>query len=516
MLALAIRYAQALGTHLQNSTPTLSNAAKDLRAHIWYSIVSLERVMTVMTSRPSMIRDRDCSVPLPSLNLQDQALADQKLGSTSKDFARHMPGPSLSQAVFGRVGAGEKPSLLPSRRLNSTGYFRYYVEINALAQQAVSRLYSPEVRHLKWSNIQRRILELDGKLVEWASNLPQTMTFQGSSPADAARRKEPLQQALGMLFYSTRTIINRPCLCRLDRLIARQSDISLETNRDMANTCVRSAQAMLALIPDEPELDTVYASPLWWVMHRYLKRAGTVLLLELAFRARHMPSQSEQLLVDAKKAVRWLRAMSRTSPPAEQSWIALSWLLKRAGRRVGGDTTDVIDPSNTRQQQQHHHHQPPPEVRSTTHAVSLLPAPAEVWQPLDDAYSRDPQMPGRFFGDLETLELDQFGFPQASTGVANLFPTASEIHDLRANDREDEELEEERGERVEFKGGEKEEEEEEEEEDEEGGARVELEGGEEEEEEEEGEKEYEDEDEEMGHMEDVDLRWYDSRADGYR
>lgn len=495
--------------HLQNTTPTLTDAAKNFRVHIWYSIVSLERVMTVMTSRPSMVRDRDCSVPLPSLNHQYHVVADQKSEPTSfRGLPRHNLGPSLSWPAFGSVGASERPSPLPSRQLNSTNYFRYYVEINALAQLVVTRLYNPEVRNLKWLEIQRRILELDEKLVEWASNLPMTIHVQGPPPPDAAGKKEPFQQALGILFNVTRTIINRPCLCRLDRLIAKQSDTSLNFNHDMANKCVHSAQAMLAFFSDEPELDVIYASPLWWAMHRHVKRAGTVLLLELAFRAPHMPSQSEQLLVDAKKAVRWLRSMATTSAPAEQAWTALSWLLKRAGQRVGGDTTDIIDPSNAQQQhqwrrrrrrqqlqhsprhqqqQQRQQQQSPPRVRDTAHAMGHLPAPAEPWQSLDEIYSRDSQMPSRFIGDLETLELDQFGFPQVGTGLPSLFPTVSEMHDLRANEDEDEDDDEE----------------EDDDDDDDEGARL---GGVDDGED---EDEDDDEDEEMEHPEDMYPRPYD-------
>lgn len=451
--------------HLQNTTPTLSDAAKEIRVNIWYSIVSLEQVLSVMTSRPPMVHDRDCNVSLPSLNSQDQALADQKPGFESvstRDFARRTSSLSLSWPAFGSGSgsAGQQPSLLASRRLKSTIYFRCYVEINAFAQLAVSQLYNPEIRHLKWSEIQKRIRELDEKLLEWASNLPKTVNLQDPFPSDAAGKKEPLQRALGILFYGTRTIINRPTLCRLDRLIIRQSDMSRDINRDMAKKCVHSAQAILAFLPDEPELDIIYSGPLWWAMHRHLKRAGTVLLLELAFRARDMPSEWEQLLSDAKKAVSWLRAMARTSPPAEQCWIALSGPLKRAGQRVGGDMTDIDPPNAQRRQQQRRqgqqqrnpvhqrrqhqrqHQQSPPPIRSATHAVGGFSASPEAWEPLDDTFGRDLQMPSYYFGDLETLELDQFGFPHAGSDMANLFPTASEMHDSRADDNGDELLEE--------------------------------------------------------------------------
>lgn len=62
---LGIRCAQALGLHLINTTPNMSDRRRDLRLSIWFSVLTLERTMTIITGRPSMIRDMDCSVVLP-------------------------------------------------------------------------------------------------------------------------------------------------------------------------------------------------------------------------------------------------------------------------------------------------------------------------------------------------------------------------------------------------------------------------------------------------------------------
>lgn len=66
-MGVAIRCAQSLGMHLINTTPTLTQHQKDHRAMVWFSVLALERNITVITGRPSMIRDRDCSITMPQL-----------------------------------------------------------------------------------------------------------------------------------------------------------------------------------------------------------------------------------------------------------------------------------------------------------------------------------------------------------------------------------------------------------------------------------------------------------------
>jgi hypothetical protein len=64
-------------------------------------------------------------------------------------------------------------------------------------------------------------------------------------------------------------------------------------------------------------------------------------MVEISMRAEHIPQQAEGLLSDAKKIVRWLRAMSKDNIAAERSWAVLSKLLIVSAPKIGGDTSDV-------------------------------------------------------------------------------------------------------------------------------------------------------------------------------
>ena len=412
--------------HLQNRTPGMADIDKDFRVCIWHSVVSLEQTITVITGRPSMVRDRDCSVPLPQLKLRDGSFT--RVGGSSKsgtissiDFAHRSTDSTSSAPALGMVD--DRPSLL-AHTSSTTAYFRYYVELHVFTQSVITGLYNPEVKHLKWATIQKRILKLDHKLLQWASALPKEFDIQ--SPAEKSR-KNPLQVALSILINSTRTIINRPCLCRMELHIPNQSKSSLEINRDSVNKCINSARAILALLPDRTDTQSCHSGPIWWVLHHHLRRAGTVLLLELAFRGRHMPSETNQVLLSAQKAVHWLQVMATASAPANRSWITLSRLLDLAEHRIGENMADGVDS-----------HQP--HSTATTNEPSLPTtgwyspaygtAALDAWQPLDE-YSH---LQGQ-----DTPELRQFREFQ-DAGMSNTFPTSGEVDGVAAEDEQEDQF----------------------------------------------------------------------------
>lgn len=251
LVGLGIRCAQALGMHLTNTTPNMSDGDKNLRLRTWFSILSLERTMTVITGRPSMVRDRDCSAVLrPGSSIDpDQHLQSRlpSIGSNQLDQV---------ESTYGRAPSGHLSSQLQhSGTMIDTTFFFQYVELSSLADEALSMLYSAHIRNTKWSELQSTILQLDQKLSNWNRNLPEPFsTGYGRQKSQAFA----VRVAIGMLFHSTRIIINRPCLCRLDRRITNQSKSSDSINAAAADRCVVSARAMLSLLPDQPEPAIIY------------------------------------------------------------------------------------------------------------------------------------------------------------------------------------------------------------------------------------------------------------------
>lgn len=419
-MGVAIRCAQSLGMHLINTTPTLTQQQKDHRAMVWFSVLALERNITVITGRPPMVRDRDCSITMPQPVVSDgpSQKADYPPSTTSVsslDFGIRASASPSSLPVQGTFGSGQ--SQLPLTN-NTDAYFSHYVQLTALAQDATAQIYCPEIRHVKWSEIQRRIDELDGKLVQWNATLPKPFNFEDpyTNP-----ESESYRVTLAIISHSTRTIINRPCLCRLDRRIPDQSLHSNHRGHVAANKCVSSARVVLQLISDKPHDSVLYQGTLWWMIVHHLRRAATVVLLELAFRAEHMPAEAENILADAKRAVNWLRAVAVSDNAARRSWTTLSRLLHLAAQRVGGDASEVVTAPFSQTG----------ETRPGGMAGQQQPfTPSDqfdpnVWQPMDNYYA------SHFPGEQGSSEFDQYGFFPPGGGTPSMFPPSGELGGMR-------------------------------------------------------------------------------------
>ena len=150
-LAIAIRFAQALGMHLKNLTPYMREVDTVHGMYVWAALVSTERVLSVMLGRPCMVNEQDCSAPVPlPMSESDR----QSSGTASRPIIQHA---ARSKSRSGSWSSSGLSATLPKRTIYETdgpsmsmSYFYHYLELNRLSQKAVAELYSPYVRQLKW------------------------------------------------------------------------------------------------------------------------------------------------------------------------------------------------------------------------------------------------------------------------------------------------------------------------------------------------------------------------------
>ncbi|KAL8768616.1 MAG: hypothetical protein Q9209_005175 [Squamulea sp. 1 TL-2023] len=371
----------------------MTESQKNLRLGIWTSVLSLERTVAIVTGRPSMVRDRDCTASLP----RDGLINPDK---------HHHEAPTTHAA--------------PNPNMSEAKSFLQHVQLSSLADTVLARLYSAHIRHIKWSALQSTIRELDQKLLRWNNDLSQP--FQTDSSRQTLEH-DSIRIAIGMFFHSIRVIINRPCLCRLDRRIANQSNASGTFNEATASRCVTSARCILGLIPDQPNPAIIYRGPLWWMGFHHIKRATTILIQELTFQSEHTSAAEVDIMTDAIKAINWLHALGMTSSPAYSAWVTLSRLLLRAAQQFGGDVTDAViadereDPSLSSdditakgQNQQ--------EVQGSASEMQHGEFPM--------TFGED-GLGDNIFTDLSTTAWDQLGL-----GQQTFFPTTSELDEYYA------------------------------------------------------------------------------------
>lgn len=431
---LAVRSAQALGLHLQDVSDSVTEETKEFHAYNWFALMTLESMLTLVTGRPAMINPRDCSVTVPRKLAEGKAPRTTTAPSGSSDQRSAMDSRHhTSSSGMWKPGPGPSSNRMTIKRTTKVAaiYFVHYVELCMLANEAVGELYQPGIRKKKWANIESRIHRFDRRLFEWKDGV--NPPFDVASPSSDPET-ESCRVALRILFHSARTIINRPCLCRLGKRIQDQSSYSRREDLSSATKCVESARATLSLILHKPESTILHEGTMWWMQLHYLKRALTVLLLELAFRAEHMPSAAGEILAEAKAAVNWLDHIGNSSPEARRTCSNMRKLLRLAAQKVGGDTSDMMTSSEEEAAPTHPGHQQPP-LANYDNNLSGFPAhglydgagPFELWQNYGDLTARN--------------ELDQFGFLRAEGGVGSLFPTGCDIEGMGGGQGEDIDME---------------------------------------------------------------------------
>lgn len=427
---LAVRSAQAMGLQLRDTAGSVSAETKEFHAYNWFGLMTLEGMLTLMTGRPTMINLRDCTVAIPKTLAEGKSLSTTTSPSESS-YQRSTTGSKHRASSPDVSRAGKGLSLGREMRNETTRtaaiYFVHYAELCMLAKEVVAELYQPGIRKKKRPEIQSIIDRLDRRLFEWKDDLnpPFDVASESSDP-----EIESCRVALRILFHSTRTVINRPCLCRVEERIQDQSSSSSKwKNISSANRCVESARATLDLILHKPNAIVLREGTMWWMMLHHHKRCLTVLLLELAFRAEHMPSSAGEILAEAKAALNWLNRIGKTSTDARRTCSHMRKLLVLAAQKVGGDTSDVAMS---------------PEEEDDDEASPAY-AGRQQQLPFDsqNAYGGPEfQEQWQYYGDLTARnERDQFGFLRAEGGMGSLFPTASEMDRMNTAHEEDQDME---------------------------------------------------------------------------
>jgi hypothetical protein len=349
-VGVALRFAFSLGLHVRNEDPSASATKKELLVRIWWSLYSLERLLSIITGRPSIIVDSVCSVPLPAPLSEDQ-LAEQM------DEVNHLRNPlgtslaysappltassSLISPTFSSSFA--KDMMIPPRTPTGMGataancgsYFKGVAQLGIITQNILTSLYSAGTMIRALADIQQDMVQLSQRLDQWVVSLPPEFNIQTHSPRVGPNLSLPAffreRMLLGFTYCSARILLTRPCLFALNHSQAA-ADLNIPTTfiRRMADVCVDAAKTVTDFLPDQPNALFIYENGPWWCIVHSLMQTASVFLLGLSY---SVPGSQEVvvLLRYARKLVRWLRVMK--DPLAERAYqMALSTLEAVAGR----------------------------------------------------------------------------------------------------------------------------------------------------------------------------------------
>ncbi|KAH9214215.1 fungal-specific transcription factor domain-containing protein [Leptodontidium sp. 2 PMI_412] len=357
---LAIRHALTLGLHVRSEADDLSDYDKEIRVRLWWSLYSLECLLDELTGRPSCISDRDISTPLP-VNIDEEDFRPGVQLYGTQDEMHHTSGHSSRRSSRSSKDLRRRPSAtyqmpigiahllaytFPVLTLPATTstYFIYRTRLSIISHEIVTQLYCAATIKEKWVEVQNTIKGIDGRLRAWRDNLPAeyTLDFDRWNEPDWSDPLVLPRMGLAMLFNSSRMILFRPCLCKFEGRMTTQSEKSMDFNQEAVQMCIHSARTMINLIGwTARNVEKLYAFTPWWHTLHYLCEALSVLMLELAYQAQHLPTEAADILDDAKRGIRWLIMMSEESISARKAWEIFDNLVRVVAPMINWSAYDL-------------------------------------------------------------------------------------------------------------------------------------------------------------------------------
>lgn len=335
---------------MKSSSPTTPELSKEARYRVWWCLYTFEHMLGIMTGRATCIQDGVCTSPFPIPFEEDQlqepgalevltdtTLRDERINNVvASACIRQMPLNPANGKEATHHSRARDTTWIKSLPINFGLCYLYYCDLTVVVQEIVNKVYSVDCVMVPWAHIENRIGELRSRIEMWQVSLPAGLDFtqKEDDGPDVLRCK----LALALHYYSAKITLGRPCLCRRD---ARQKGPHPSFSHDMAVLTLKSAWTMLDLIPDEPDAIQLYRIAPWWCILHYLMQAATVLLLELSFGTVHMPEEEKNLIELAKKATRWLFAMSERSIASRRAWQLCDLSLRKLAKGMKYDVSDM-------------------------------------------------------------------------------------------------------------------------------------------------------------------------------
>ena len=316
---MALRFATALGLHVRNEDPSASGAKREVLVRVWWCLYYLERQLSIITGRPSVIVDSCCSVPLP-VPFSEQQIADNvNIVNTSR---RSSVGPALSPVAHSHpfpdtrpMSGGNNVRSPPSfgvAEANAGSYFKAVVQLCIITQSILTSLYSAGTMIRSPSDLQQDIVQIGKRIDGWAVKLPIDLNFQIPLSHVTTSDNMTFRQrtTLAFQFYSAKILLTRPCLSGLGKTEQghKEGAVSASFTRQMAGICVDAAKIKVDLLPDQPQPRFLYDFGPWWILVHHLTQALAVFLLALSY----SPAMQQDNVVLAGyclKIIRWLHAM---------------------------------------------------------------------------------------------------------------------------------------------------------------------------------------------------------------
>ncbi|KAL4901116.1 hypothetical protein BDW74DRAFT_187966 [Aspergillus multicolor] len=377
----AARAAVCLGLNLRALSEHIDPISKETRTRLWWSIFSLEHLLSGMTGRAPCLDHRAMSlyppVPYDETSFDDPALQDLLGLADRREKHLHWTVYATDEELAART------AWLESIKPNSSLCFFHLIDLSIITHAAVMAIYSLQTpREAQGGSGQSEIPFYQSRLQSWLSNLRPPFAFADTSNNNKLRisRDSRTQVTLALSYYSSQIILSRPCLTRPD--MKEGTNIRFPRSRfgnDTARTCVHSALSLIAILPDEVNTTWMLKTTPWWSILHFIMQALTVLLIQLSIgpvpdinegakseeKSTHdeeeadksdteeAPNYAPEAVQNAsQKALRWLQAMGQQDPSSRRAFEISSGFLRRIAKAKNLDLGVDFDPDASIQDRQ--------------------------------------------------------------------------------------------------------------------------------------------------------------------
>lgn len=334
-IGIAVRFAYTLGLHVRNEDPSATAVKRETLVRTWWSLYSLERTLSIITGRPSIIVEACCSVPLPMPVVEEQ-ISDQTEAAfrmRRSSFTSLIPTPHTW--FSGPMDPPRTPVRLGTMEANPGSFFKVAIQLSIIVQNILNSLYTASTVVRSAAENQHEMTQLGQRLDQWVLSLPTEFNFQDPTK-DGNRMFSRERVCLGFQLCSARMLLGRPCLA--PRRQAWRDGAEAVFARRMGDSCVEAAKTVIDFLPDEPNPRFIYDQGPWWCNVHHLMQAVSVLLLGLSYPA--STSQDSKLLMHyVRKSVRWLQVME--DPTAERAFQVAMSTFETVLRRYPSHMTDM-------------------------------------------------------------------------------------------------------------------------------------------------------------------------------
>ncbi|RYN18350.1 hypothetical protein AA0112_g11629 [Alternaria arborescens] len=278
----------------------------------WWSLHSLESLLSSITGRPSIIPNEDITTPLPGVLASNQQQTQQRAATGTVNF----------------------------------DFLDADTNLNLLTQQIISNLYTQRRSAPSWDYLQQATVSLVGDLDKWAvDHLPELHSQEWNNPVNRQQQQQQQQQRDGFLlklqYYRLKILSTRPSLRRVERCSEAGTDDFNSLDQSVADMCVRAAQDVASLLASESHIKSLYEKGPWWTIVHNIMQALAVLMIAISC-PDHFRNAAAASIQAVRQLVSLLRAMCDTNALAARAYQFIYSIVKTSEPFVWAEIADAF------------------------------------------------------------------------------------------------------------------------------------------------------------------------------